>query len=95
MIVSDAPSKIGKRSACPVPTINLLQLDQLNEILQSATILAGTYSSATITISGNPGDVTLIASAEPGFAEAPGSGDGSVKCYVRSYFTGFAQATTN
>jgi hypothetical protein len=59
----------------PVPTINLLQLDQLNEILQSATIPPGTYSSATITISGNPGDVTLIASADPeaGFAAAPGS----------------------
>jgi hypothetical protein len=59
----------------PVPTINLLQLDQLNEILQSATIPAGTYNSATITISGNPGDVLLLASADPeaGFAAAPGS----------------------
>lgn len=62
-------------ASTPVPTINLLQLDQLNEILQSATIPAGTYSSATVTISGNPGDVLLVASADPeaGFAAAAGS----------------------
>ena len=59
----------------PAPIINLLQLDQLSEILQSATIPAGTYTAATLTISGNPGDVTLIASADPeaGFAAAAGS----------------------
>jgi hypothetical protein len=58
-------------SGTPAPTINLLQLDQLDEILQSATIPAGTYSSATITLSGNPGDVTLIASADPEAGFAP------------------------
>lgn len=59
----------------PAPTLNLLQLDQLNEILQSAAIPAGTYTAATITMSGNPGDVLLVASADPeaGFAAAPGS----------------------
>jgi hypothetical protein len=62
-------------AASPTPTINLLQLDQLNEILCSSTIPAGTYTAATITISGNPGDVTLTASADPetGFAAAAGA----------------------
>jgi hypothetical protein len=59
----------------PAPTLNLLQLDQLNEILASTAIPAGTYTAATITVSGNPGDVTLIASADPetGFAAAAGA----------------------
>jgi hypothetical protein len=59
----------------PAPTINLLQLDQLNEILGSPSIPANTYTAATITISGNPGDVMLVASADPeaGFAAAAGS----------------------
>ena len=57
-------------AASPTPCLNLLQLDNLNEILASATIPQGTYTGATITISGNPGDVLLIASANPeaGFA---------------------------
>lgn len=59
----------------PVPTINLLQLDQLNEIMGTPTVPANTYTTATVTLSGNPGDVTLVASADPevGFAAAAGS----------------------
>jgi uncharacterized protein DUF4382 len=59
----------------PAPTINLLQLDQLNEILGNVSVPVGTYTSATVTISGNPGDVLLTASADPetGFAGAAGS----------------------
>lgn len=59
----------------PAPYINLLQLDQLSEIIGNASVPAGTYTAATITVGGNPGDVILIASAnpEPGFAAAPGS----------------------
>ncbi len=59
----------------PAPYVNLLQLDQLNEILGNVSVPAGTYSAATITVSGNPGDVLLTASADPetGFAAAPGS----------------------
>jgi hypothetical protein len=34
------------------PTINLLQLDQLNEILGSVSVPVGTYASATITVNG-------------------------------------------
>jgi Domain of unknown function (DUF4382) len=58
-----------------VPTINLLQLDQLNEILGTASIPVGTYTAATITMSGNPGDVLLIVSADPeaGFAAPAGT----------------------
>jgi hypothetical protein len=59
----------------PAPYINLLQLDQLNEILGNVSVPVGTYTAATITVSGNPGDVLLTASADPetGFAAAPGS----------------------
>lgn len=59
----------------PAPTINLLQLDQLNEILGNVSVPVGTYTGATITISGNPGDVLLTVSSNPsaGFAAAAGS----------------------
>jgi hypothetical protein len=59
----------------PAPTVNLLQLDQLNEILGNVSVAHGTYAAATITISGNPGDVLLTVSADPevGFAAAAGS----------------------
>lgn len=59
----------------PAPTINLLQLDQLNEILGNVSVPVGTYTAATITVGGNPGDVLLTASADPetGFAAAAGS----------------------
>lgn len=59
----------------PAPIVNLLQLDQLNEILGNVSVAPGTYAAATITISGNPGDVLLTVSADPevGFAAAAGS----------------------
>jgi hypothetical protein len=59
----------------PAPVINLVQLDQLSEILGNTTIAAGTYTSATITISANPGDLLLTASADPsgGFAGTAGA----------------------
>lgn len=59
----------------PAPTINLLQLDQLNEILGNVSVPVGTYTGATITISANPGDVLLTVSSNPsaGFAAAAGS----------------------
>jgi hypothetical protein len=49
----------------PPPVINLVQLDQLSEILGNVTVAAGTYTSATITISANPGDVLLTSAADP------------------------------
>lgn len=62
-------------ASSPAPTVNLLQLDQLNEILGNVSVAPGTYTATTITISGNPGDVLLTASADPeaGFSAAPGS----------------------
>ena len=49
----------------PAPVINLVQLDQLSEILGNVSVAAGTYTSATITIAANPGDVLLTAAADP------------------------------
>jgi len=49
---------------------NLAQLDNIADILGSATIPAGTYTSAVLTISANPGDISLVTSSDPeaGFA---------------------------
>jgi Domain of unknown function (DUF4382) len=38
-----------------VPLVNLAQLDQIAEILGNATVPAGTYTGAVLTISANPG----------------------------------------
>jgi hypothetical protein len=42
-----------------VPLVNLAQLDQIAEILGNASVPAGTYTGAVLTISANPGDVLL------------------------------------
>ncbi len=62
-------------ASSPVPITNLVLLDQLGDILGAVTVPAGTYTGATLTISANPGDVVLTASAdpEPGFAGTPGA----------------------
>jgi Domain of unknown function (DUF4382) len=49
----------------PAPLLNLVQLDQLSELIGTLQVPAGTYTSATLTISANPGDVTLVASSNP------------------------------
>ena len=69
---SDVPVFTAPR---PAPFVNLLQLDQLSEILGNLTVPAGTYTAATLTISSQPSDIILTASADPetGFAAAPGS----------------------
>jgi len=58
-----------------VPTINLVQLDQLGELLGNASVPVGTYTGAVLTVSANSGDILLTASADPeaGFAAAPGA----------------------
>ncbi len=58
-----------------VPTLNLVQLDQLGELLGTVSVPAGTYTGAILTVSANPGDVTLIVAADPeaGFAGTPGA----------------------
>ncbi|HMK86092.1 MAG TPA: DUF4382 domain-containing protein [Steroidobacteraceae bacterium] len=57
------------------PVINLVQLDQLGELIGNASVPAGTYTSAVITISANPGDVLLTAASDPStsFAGTPGA----------------------
>jgi hypothetical protein len=52
-------------AASPAPVVNLVQLDQLSELLGNVSVLAGTYTGATLTISANPGDILLIAAADP------------------------------
>jgi hypothetical protein len=56
-------------------SINLLQLDQLGEVLGSASVPVGSYVAAKLTIGANPGDVTLVASSDPsaGFPLAAGT----------------------
>ncbi|MBR7777955.1 hypothetical protein [Undibacterium rugosum] len=52
---------------------NLEQLDNIASSLQAATLVSGsTYTGATLTISANPGDVSLVVASdpEPGFPEA-------------------------
>jgi hypothetical protein len=58
-----------------VPTINLAQLDQIAELLGNVSVPTGTYASAVLTVSANPGDVLLTVAADPeaGFAAAPGT----------------------
>ncbi|HXN64356.1 MAG TPA: DUF4382 domain-containing protein [Candidatus Acidoferrales bacterium] len=59
----------------PAPMINLVQLDQLGEILGNLSVPVGTYTSATLTISANPGDLLLTAASDPeaGFAASAGA----------------------
>ncbi len=59
----------------PAPVTNLAQLDSIADILGNATIPAGTYTSAILTVSANPGDVSLIAAPDPetGFPVAGGT----------------------
>ncbi len=59
----------------PAPTINLVQLDQLGELIGNATVPVGTYTAAVLTVAANPGDVLLTASGDPssGFAGSPGA----------------------
>lgn len=58
-----------------VPTINLVELDQLGELLGTMSVPAGTYTAANLTVSANPGDVQLVVAADPetGFAGTPGA----------------------
>src|SRR5450432_2901099 len=62
----------------PVPVTNLVDLDNLSEVLGNASLVtdtAMTFTSAIVTLSANPGDVTLTAASDPesGFQAAPGA----------------------
>jgi len=58
-------ANVYSATAATAPTINLVQLDQLGELLENATVPAGTYTGAVITIGANPTDIQLITSADP------------------------------
>jgi hypothetical protein len=57
----------------PAPSVNLVELDQIAELLGTVSVPVGTYTGAVLTVSANPGDVVLTTSAdpEPGFAAPP------------------------
>src|ERR1700678_1398205 len=59
----------------PVPTTNLVLLDQLDELLGNTSIPVGTYSGAILTVSANQGDILLTTATNPeaGFAAPAGT----------------------
>ncbi len=59
------PVSIYTAPSSGAPFINLVQLDQLGEIIGNASIPSGTYSQATITVSGNPSDILLTSAPDP------------------------------
>ena len=71
----DGGAQVMVYSASPPTMVNLAQLDHIADIIANATVPAGTYTAATLTISANPGDVALTVSADPtvGFAAPAGT----------------------
>jgi hypothetical protein len=62
----------------PVPVTNLVDLDNLSQVLGSTELVTDaplTFTGAIVTLSANPGDVSLTAAADPqsGFQAAPGT----------------------
>ena len=59
----------------PAPTLNLVDLDNLADIIGSVSAPANSYSGMLITVAGNPGDVALTVAANPesGFPAAAGT----------------------
>jgi len=57
----------------PAPVSNLAQLDDIADLVNTASIPVGTYTGATLTLSANPGDITLAVAPDPesGFPVAP------------------------
>lgn len=68
-----SPVTVYTAPATP-PTVNLEELDQIGEVLGNVTVPVGTYTGAVVTVGANPGDVELVAAAEPeaGFAGTAG-----------------------
>jgi hypothetical protein len=62
-------------AASPAPVSNLAQLDEIADLVNTASIPVGTYTSATLTLSANPGDVLLTVAPDPesGFPVAAGT----------------------
>jgi Domain of unknown function (DUF4382) len=66
---------IWTATTTPAPTLNLVQLDNLSDIIGSVSVPVNTYTGAVITVAANPGDVALIVSSNPesGFPATAGS----------------------
>jgi hypothetical protein len=79
----------------PPPVLNLVQLDQLSELLASASVPSGAYTGAILTIAANVGDVLLVASEDPdpGFAVSAGQAVAPADILIRGA-TGSAGART-
>jgi hypothetical protein len=60
-----APVPVYTAAAAAAPTLNLVHLDRLAELLARPAVPAGTYSGAVLTLSAQDGDVTLVAAADP------------------------------
>jgi len=62
-------------ASTPAPTLNLVQLDNLSDIIGSVSVPVNTYSGAVITVAANPGDVQLTVSSNPesGFPASAGA----------------------
>jgi hypothetical protein len=72
------PNVVVYTAPSPVPVTNLVNLDNLSDVLGNATIVTDapvTFTGAIVTVSANPGDVSLTAAADPeaGFDAAPGA----------------------
>ncbi len=69
----------------PAPYVNLEQLDDLAEIIGNASVPAGTYSGAVLTVSANPGDVLLTVAENPesGFPVAAGTSIASSQIQIQ------------
>ena len=72
VVFTSSSGNTGNLLSAPV-SVNLEQLDGLSEAIASASLTAGTtYTGAILTISANPGDISLTVSGDPetGFPEA-------------------------
>lgn len=72
VVLVSASGNTANLLSAPV-SVNLQQLDNLGELLGSAQLTPGaTYTGAVLTISANPGDVSLTVASDPeaGFPEA-------------------------
>jgi hypothetical protein len=58
LVAQDGTAVTVYSPAQPV-MVNLVQLDNIRDILNDATVPAGTYTAAILTLSANPGDVVL------------------------------------
>src|SRR5271167_1426537 len=68
-----------------VPTVNLVELDQIAEILGNVAVPAGSYTGAVLAVSANPGDVMLTVAADPqaGFAGTAGASIPSAQIQIQ------------